>query len=331
MIWLTWRQFRTPALAMLGALAAAAIFLVVTGTQLRHSYDSALASCGGQGGCGSAMSALAAHYAVPSYVFSALLTAVPGIVGAFWGAPLIARELEAGTHRLVWNQSVTRTRWLMVKLLAVGLAAVVGTGLLSLLVSWWAAPIDRINNNRFIPLLFDARGVAPLGYAAFAFTLGACAGLLLRRSVPAMAVTLTVFTAVQLLMPIAIRPHLVTPVRADVALNAAAINSARLIGTTGRGPDAHFEAELTMPGAWVLSGATPAINAAGRTVTMGQTCSAAARADWTSCVADAGLRVPISYEPADRYWTVQWSETAFFLALSAGLAGFCAWWLRRLT
>ena len=40
----------------------------------------------------------------------------PAIVGIFWGAPLIARELETGTHRLVWNQTVTRTGWLATKL-----------------------------------------------------------------------------------------------------------------------------------------------------------------------------------------------------------------------
>lgn len=221
------------------------------------------------------------------------------------------------------------TRWLRTELLLVGLVAMAGTGLLGLLVSWWASPLDRISQNRFIPLLFDARGVVPLAYAAFAFMLGACIGLPIRRTLPAMAVTLAVFAAVQLLMPFGGRPYLVSPVRADVPLTAAAISSATLVGSTSSGPDAKFQAELTMPGAWVVSGVSDAIDAQGRTVTLSQVCPGVARERWTSCVADAGLRAPISYQPADRYWTFQWYESAIFLALAAGLTGFCSWWLRR--
>ena len=68
---------------------------------------------------------------------------VPALIGIFWGAPLVARELEAGTFRLAWTQSVTRTRWLAVKIALVGLASVLAAGLLSLLVTWWSSPLDR--------------------------------------------------------------------------------------------------------------------------------------------------------------------------------------------
>ena len=47
----------------------------------------------------------------------------PALIGMFWGAPLIARELETGTFRLAWTQSVSRIRWLLVKLGLVGLAS----------------------------------------------------------------------------------------------------------------------------------------------------------------------------------------------------------------
>jgi hypothetical protein len=30
----------------------------------------------------------------------------------FWGAPLVAGELESGTFRLAWTQDVSRVRWL---------------------------------------------------------------------------------------------------------------------------------------------------------------------------------------------------------------------------
>ena len=37
---------------------------------------------------------------------------LPLAVGVFWGAPLLAREVEQGTIRLVFTQSVSRRRWL---------------------------------------------------------------------------------------------------------------------------------------------------------------------------------------------------------------------------
>ena len=80
-----------------------------------------------------------------------LVIVVPGIIGIFWGAPLVARELETGTFRLAWTQSVTRTRWLAVKLAVVGLASMAVAGLLSLMVTWWASPLDRVNVEPVLP------------------------------------------------------------------------------------------------------------------------------------------------------------------------------------
>ena len=117
-----------------------------------------------------------------------IVVIAPALIGLFFGAPLIARELETGTFRLAWTQSVTRRRWLAVKLGLVGLAAMAFGGLLTWMVDWWASPIDAANQNRFGLANFGFHGVAPIGYAAFAFALGATAGVLLRRTVPAMAV-----------------------------------------------------------------------------------------------------------------------------------------------
>ena len=137
----------------------------------------------------------------------------PALVGVFWGAPLLARELETGTFRLVWTQSVTRRRWLAVKLGLVGGASVAVAGLLGWVVTWWSVPVDRVNLDRFSsPLIFSERGLVPLGYAAFAFALGVVLGLLLRRTVPAMAATLAVFVGARLAVTQWLRPHLMAPV-----------------------------------------------------------------------------------------------------------------------
>jgi hypothetical protein len=325
MTWLAWRQCRMQLLVAGVGLAAVAVYLLVSGFQLRDAYTADVAA-------GTNLSTLTTQYDFPYYLGSGLVLLVPGLIGVFWGAPLVSRELESGTHRLVWNQSITRTRWLTVKLVFVGAAAAATAGLLSLLVSWFAAPLDRINDNRFTPLLFSSRGIVPVAYASFAVALGACVGLLVRRGVPAMATTLAIFAAVQFLTPLAARPHLEPAARANVALTAASMQSASLIGfTNGTGPTAPFVADLTVPGAWTLSGTEQVRNSSDQAVTMStEPCEHAGGAGaYQSCLAKADFHVTVSYQPADRYWTFQWYETAIFLALAAGLAGFTAWWLRR--
>ena len=261
----------------------------------------------------------------------------PAIIGIFWGAPLVTRELEAGTFRMTWNQSVTRTRWIAVKLGLIGLASMAAAGLFSLMMAWWASPISQANGlntsrngssglNRLTPLLFGASGIAPVGYAAFAFILGVTAGVLIRRTLPAMAITLAVFAAVQVIMPNAVRPHLIAPLRSVEALSAAAINEV----SVGPG-QMKVTGAVDIPGAWILS--NQAIDAAGHPFTGPPTpaCLNGTGAP-LACNASIGklrLRQLVSYQPASRYWAFQWYETAIFLTAALLLAGFCIWWIRR--
>src|SRR5207247_399934 len=91
----------------------------------------------------------------------------PALIGIFWGAPLLTRELETGTYRVAWTQSVTRSRWLLTKLGLVGLATVTVAGLLMLTITWWYRALDSVGTNQYS--VFDSRDIAPIGYAAFAF------------------------------------------------------------------------------------------------------------------------------------------------------------------
>jgi ABC-type transport system involved in multi-copper enzyme maturation permease subunit len=216
MIWLTWRQFRVQAAAMAAALAGLALMAALTGAGLADDYSTGIAACTAEsGGCSEFVRHFFQDHQNAFLAVTAVVLILPALIGLFWGAPLIARELEAGTHRLVWNQSITRTRWLAVKLGLTALAAVVAAGLGSLAVDWWSSPIDKAaagdQFSRMEPLLFSARGIVPIGYALFAFALGVTVGMLVRRTVPAMAVTLGVFVAVQIAMPLLVRPHLIRP------------------------------------------------------------------------------------------------------------------------
>ena len=235
MMWLTWRQFRAQAAAAVAALAAFAILLVLTRPHMDSLYAASGitgchgGACGGLaseflnqlasatpfGGRGGPLALLPAGTDLYPIVYTLgllLILAAPAIIGMFWGAPLIARELETGTVRLAWNQSITRTRWLVVKLTLTGLATLAVAEAFCLLQAWWAAPIGRamvlggtvsvFNAGRFSPVNFATHGITPLGYAAFGFALGVTAGVLIRRAVPAMAITLAIFAAVQVAMPL---------------------------------------------------------------------------------------------------------------------------------
>ena len=260
------------------------------------------------------------------------------MIGLFWGAPLIARELETGTFRLAWNQSVTRERWLAVKLGILGLVSMVAAGLISLILGWWASPIDHAATLgsaagfqiRFFPALFGARGIAPIGYAAFAFTLGVLVGLIVRRTVPAMAITLAVFAAVQIVMPLAIRPHLITPVRDTTTLTASAIQGLDMNGSGNQ--LSVFAAAPNLPGAWIYSNQVVTPSGSTSIGSIPQPCQPQAGQGFPDCanaLAQLHLKQVVVYQPADRYWTFQWLELAIFLTVAVLLAWGCFWWVRR--
>ncbi len=329
MIWLTWRQFRAQTVAAAGLLALLAVAFAVTGPQLAHLYDTTVATCHAQHDCTIAVGAFQAEDSFLQDLVRLVVLAGPALIGMFWGAPLIAHEIQAGTHRLAWTQSVTRFRWLAVKLSLAGLASMAAAGLLSLMVTWWSSPFDRIGAGRIDPTIFSQRGIVPVGYAAFAFALGVTAGLLIRRTVPAMAVTLAVFAAVQTGFALKIRFHLIPPVRAVSALNMAWVTETGISGPVGH---SSLSVGITpnLPGAWISS--SQVTTAAGSSSLGPSPAVCGPNSTYSACaaaIARLHLRQVLVYQPTSRFWALQWYETAIYLALALALAGFCVWWVRR--
>jgi hypothetical protein len=364
MIWLTWRQFRAQAITAAAALAVFAIVLATTASDLSGMYDSSgLLTCHGDACAGLASTFLSnlasggggfvipgSPYAILYFLGVLVILIAPAITGVFWGAPLIARELETGTFRLTWNQSITRTRWLTVKLTLIGVAAMAVTEAFSLIQAWWAAPIGKavglgggasiFSEGRFGWFVFPTHGITPLGYAAFGFALGVTIGLVIRRAIPAMAVTLAIFAAVQFITPLWIRPQLFPTSHTVAAITATGANV-----SLRANPKLAVTASVVpgQPGAWIIS--SEGVNAAGQPVstipaacepvissTLGSHSGPAAgpgSAALNNCVASHGIRVAESYQPASHYWPLQWSEAGMFLALALGLAGYCFWRLNR--
>ncbi|GAB3830016.1 transmembrane transport protein [Dactylosporangium cerinum] len=321
MTWLSWRQLRAQLLVTGVALAVLGAYLVVLGTQIRSGHHDAVASCGDA--CGSALREFQSRFQGQLYLLDALLLVTPALLGMFWGAPLVARELETGTHRLVWNQSVSRHRWLVVRLAVVTATAAALTGLFSLLLTWAASPYDAVAADRFTALLFGARNLVPVAYTCCSVVLGALVGLVLRRTVPAMALTALLFAAIQVAVPTVVRPHLGTPVHSSQAMSAEAIRNLSFLGA-----QADVEG-LSAPNVWVVSN-SKLLTADGRTVDLDRYhgCLSGQFDVMAQCVAALDLHVDVAYHPGGRYWRFQWLESLLFLTAALALTGLALWRIR---
>lgn len=333
MTWFAWRQFRIPSWITAAALLAVAVLLAITGHNLVDEWNaSGAATC--HGDCGGALTtfiqrATTGAEGIAFQLTTVLLYAMPALIGIFWGAPMLARELESGTYRLAWNQSITRTRWLGTKLAVGGAASALSAGLLSWAVTSWGHHLDHARYYRILPVMFGARGIVPIGYALFAFALGVTMGMLIRRTVPAMAATLAIYVAAVVSMPLWVRAHLAPAVHGTMPLDLSSID----ILSIGQNSVMTVRSGVTPSNAWVLTNNT--ITPSGKIFT--------GPADPTHCgdggpreciqwLSTLGLREQLTYQPASHFWQLQWMETGMFVAAAALLTAFCFWFIRnRLT
>ncbi|MEV0223408.1 hypothetical protein [Streptomyces sp. NPDC050704] len=121
-------------------------------------------------------------------------------VAAWAGGALIGRELENGTAQLAWTQSVTPLRWLAAKLAVPALLLTAGTTAAVLLYVWARRDDDpNLVGDWYLTDVFVSTGPAAVAYVLAGLTLGALAGLLTRRALPAVglgfAATLALYNA----------------------------------------------------------------------------------------------------------------------------------------
>jgi hypothetical protein len=343
MIRVTLRQIHMEALIGCGLLAVLAIVIVVTGINLAQVNDAFQTTCNAAGNCASAANPVLQIDQGLQALVPLIATVAPALAGLFFGAPLIARELETGTFRLAWTQSVTRRRWLAVKLGLVGLVVVAISGLLTWMVDWWEGPLDSANQSSFDPGNFGFHGCVPIGYAAFAFALGVTTGVFLRRTVAAMGATLVGFVLARLAVQYWIRPNLISPVHKSLSLASTGF------GTLSADPQTDTVSLLTpphvtMPNTWVLS--TEVVNHSGHALTSQsflQACPgygafggvppepAQIQAAHAACIRNlsATFHTVVTYQPASRFWPFQWAELGVFVAAALALCGLTYWWLQR--
>lgn len=341
-----WLQSRTQSVVVAAVLAALAVAAAITGVQLSHLYTSLVAHC--TSGCDFAVNDFSSHDRFFEHLLDVVSQVAPALLGIFWGAPLVAREYETGTHRLAWTQSVSRARWLLTRLAMGALVTVAVASVLTLTVTWWYRAIDHVEANQYA--VFDRRSIVPIAYALFAFAVGALAGAVVRRTVPAMAVTLVVFIFVRVGVSLWVRPHLFSPRHEFVPLSSAG----QFGFESHNGAATAITAKAGGPmNAWTLSdhmvtGNGHVASFADRVAFVQQHCpilsvppkptgpgvvqappgiDAAARSCTT--LAQHTFHIVVTYQPASRYWMFQGIETGIFAVMALLAGAGCYWWVVR--
>lgn len=211
MAWVIWRQQRLTIGGVVGLLVAVAALVLVEGLQLHHAY-AAVSACrpAGAGPCQQAANNFSNDNSFTAGIVAALLQAIPALVGALVGAPLLAREFESGTFRYVFTQGIGRTRWSVAKLISLAVVVTVVAEAFSAVFSWAYGPLFGIEGygySSLTPTFFDLRGVAFAAWTLAAFAIGVLTGVLIRRVLPAIFATLAAWSGLALATAVFFRQH----------------------------------------------------------------------------------------------------------------------------
>jgi hypothetical protein len=291
MIWVSWRQHRSQAIACLALLAALAVYAIIESTSMRTAFShDGLAAClaRSQGtSCPAGVMALMNEFgSAVNIAFWSVALIVPGLIGVLVGGSLIARELEYGTWRLAWSQTVPRTRWLAVKLALVTGGLIVLGAAMTAVITWYRAPMDRLVGH-LDEHVYDFEGLVLTAYILCAFGFAVLAGLLIRRSIPAMIAAFIPWLAIRLVVEFVFRPHFLAPL--TVVRNAC----------------------IRPPGCGYGIGFVPQATGHIGDLVLGINFNR------------------VTYQPADRFWPFQFIEAGIFVALTAAALGATIWLLHR--
>jgi hypothetical protein len=288
----------------------AALF-VPTGLHLASYYDHHdVAHClaGKTLACGQTLAAFGNVAGVLRSV-TPWLTLLPGLIGVALAAPVIL-DLEGGTYRLAWTQSITRRRWIGTRFSLAAVTALATAGLLAGLFTWYRTPLDHVF-GRFDGTSFDLEGTVSLGYVLFALGLGLVVGVVWRRTASAVIASFLAYVACRLFVDGWLRQRFVTPLSATWKASAP-------------GPNLNHD--------WVLSQGVS--DRAGHLFSGNfgilQGCARAGAKGTKILNGNCLTRHGAGYnhavwQPASRFWEIQGIETALFAGVGLLLIAFAAW------
>jgi hypothetical protein len=312
-IWLSWRQQRTETLIAVAILALLVVAYVPAGIHAADLFvQQHIARCVNR-------QTQACGFAVGNYVLSTgylrgLLDSgwfnlIPGLIGVALATPILL-ELEQGTVRLAWTQSITRRRWVGTKLaFAVGTALVAAAGF-SVLFTWYEVPFDRLYGHWD---KFDFEWIAPLGYTLFALGLALAIGVVFRRSAAALIVGFGLYVVGRLFVESWLRQRFVAPVSATLRSQNPNLHSAWIISEQPSDKAGH-----------------PFVGTPGVFQDCAKVGPKGFKALDPSCMARHGAGFThVVYQPASRFWEFQGIEFALFAGVALLFIAFAAWRVLR--
>ncbi|MGW5658687.1 ABC transporter permease [Streptomyces sp. NPDC003758] len=312
-LWLAWRQQRVSAGIGAAALVAAAAIAAYYRSGMLDALHSGLFDHCATGPlyCTRSDTGLPLLLDVePLKYLGALNIALPVVIGVFWGAPLLGRDRELGTHRMILAQGVSRGQWFASRFALATVTTIVLSGLLAGVFAWWWRPAADRSYGLFWydNTALSGSGPRVVAAALFGLAVGTLLGLLARRVLAAMVLTLLVTGLMTLLLEWTHRARLLVPPHTYVSA-----------GSTPKPP---------MGEKW-STGDYGLITATGRHDDV-LNCPFPSGAQLKECMAAHGY-VARFYEanPAGDYWTFQWTDTAVLGGLAAVLTVVTVLLLRR--
>jgi hypothetical protein len=312
-LWLAWRQQRLSAGIGAAALVLAAAIAAYHRSGMLDALHSGLFDHCATGPlyCTRSDTGLPLLLDVePLKYLGALNIALPVVIGVFWGAPLLGRDRELGTHRMILTQSVSRGQWFASRFALAAATTTALAGLLTGVFAWWWRPAADRSYGLFWydNTALSGSGPRVVAAALFGLAAGTLLGLLARRVLAAMVLTLLVTGMMTLLLEWTHRARLLAPPHTYVSA-----------GSTPKPP---------MGEKW-STGHYGLITATGRHDDV-LNCPFPSGAQLKECMAVHGY-VARFYEanPAGDYWTFQWTDTAVLGGLAAVLTVATVLLLRR--
>ena len=321
MTWVAWRQQRTETLTAVAILGLLAALLIPTGLQMASAYHhDGLSACLAQHpsqSCSSAISSFEERFNSIGDL-SGWFTLIPGLVGVLLAAPFLL-DLENGTYRLAWTQSITRRRWIVTKL-GLTLAAALGiAAAMTLLCTWWRGPLAHLS-GRMQPAAFDTQGTVVIGYTLFALGVALAVGVIWRRTVPALVVSFASYVAVRIFVDTWLRRRFESPLSVIWREGGGKLGGPRVASQQPAG----------FNHAWVLN-EFPSDKLGHHVELVPGPCLHAA-GGLSKCLAPQGLVYTRAlFQPAGRFWAFQGIETALFGGIGVAAVLFAAWWTHRRT
>jgi ABC-type transport system involved in multi-copper enzyme maturation permease subunit len=328
MIWATLRLQRLQLITLFGALVVGAGVIILlrsnmidalTSSQLVQCVTQAIDECAAPA---EAQKAFGTEWATPLQTAQLLIIGSPALIGVFIGAPLFARELEQGTHVLAFTQSMSRTRWMLSKMVVALVPALIVLIVLQYLVWWWLTAAGTLGprlNGSFNAVNFGIDHVSPVGYALFAFALGTFLGVVSRRTLAAMTAGLGAFVVVRFalsglvnrLVP-AQRQEFAPAANTDVYRNGSLVIEEGWLDTAGR-PVSDDKVQALTQACKSTPAGTPNT-----------------QEGFLACLPQSGLvKTYASFVPESQAWQVHLVDASIFGGLAVLLLVGTAWVLRR--